>query len=362
MHTHAIVIPEPNRVELREVELTAPGPDDLVVQTVYTSISAGTERMLLAGRLPHPMLSFPIVPGYETVGRVVGRGANVPAELEGQLVYVGGARCFVGVNPAWGGQAATLIADHRRVVPLGAIDPRHGVLLALAATALHGVDLLATEITENTEISAITNAATSSETSVPSVANKLLVGKRALVLGQGPVGQIAARLLRRQGAWVAVTDREVSRLERAVADLKIGPDDPPLAERAQPAGPPGAPPPPAGEHTLAPFDAIVEATGSMAALAEALPLLANGGTILLLGYYEELRVPYMPLFLKQARLLTAREWAPGDLARCRDLLADGSLDLRALITHQLTVEQVSEAYHTALHDPACLKLVLDWSV
>ena len=48
MKTQAIVIPEPNRVELREVELTEPGPDDLVVRTAYTSISAGTERMLLA--------------------------------------------------------------------------------------------------------------------------------------------------------------------------------------------------------------------------------------------------------------------------------------------------------------------------
>src|SRR5581483_7419221 len=126
MMTHAIVIPEPNRVELREVELAEPGPDDVVVRTAYTSISAGTERMLLAGRLPHPMLSFPIVPGYETVGQVVAHGANVPAELAGQWVYVGGARCFVGVNSAWGGQAAALVVDHRRVVPLGEIAPCHG--------------------------------------------------------------------------------------------------------------------------------------------------------------------------------------------------------------------------------------------
>src|SRR5262245_36204350 len=117
MKTQAIVIPEPNRVELREVELTMPGPGDVVVRTIYTSISAGTERMLLAGRMPHPMLSFPVVPGYETVGRVVGLSADVPPELEGRWVYVGGARCFVGANPAWGGQAATLIVDHQRVVP-----------------------------------------------------------------------------------------------------------------------------------------------------------------------------------------------------------------------------------------------------
>ncbi|HEU4327986.1 MAG TPA: zinc-binding dehydrogenase [Roseiflexaceae bacterium] len=312
--TQAVVIPAPNQVELREVELTPPGPDDVVVQVAYTSISAGTERMLLAGRMPHPMLSFPVVPGYETVGRVVGGGANVPPNLEGQWVYVGGARCYVGLNPAWGGQAATLIVDHRRVVPLEGVDPRQGVLLALAATALHGVDLL-----------------------------ELRRAQRVLVLGQGPVGQIAARIARSRGHWVIASDRVASRLKLAVADLKIDSAEMPVADRVQ-----------------EPVDVIVEATGSMDALAGALPLLAAGGTILLLGYYDELRLPYMPLFLKQARLLTAREWGPGDLLECRDLLAEGTLDLAGLITHRLPIAQIERAYQLGLNDPECLKLLLEW--
>lgn len=337
MQTHAIVIPEPNRIELREVELTEPGPDDLVVATAYTSISAGTERMLLAGRLPHPMLSFPIVPGYETVGRVVVAGANVPAGWLDRWVYVGGARCFVGVNPAWGGQSATLIADYRRVVPLAGVPPEQGVLLALAATALHGIDLLDDDRRPTTD--------TSSRVADAGAPSSVVAGqaKRVLVLGQGPVGQIAARLARGRGAWVAVTDREASRLARSSADVLAQAGAAPLSEALG-----------------GPVQAIVEATGSMAALAEALPLLADGGTVLLLGYYDELRLPYMPLFLKQARLLTAREWAPGDLQRCHDLIASGALEVAGLITHQLPVEQVSEAYHTALHDPACLKLVMEW--
>jgi bacteriochlorophyllide a dehydrogenase len=333
MKTQAIVIPEPNRVELREVELIEPGPQDVVVRTAYTSISAGTERMLLAGRLPHPMLSFPIVPGYETVGQVARVGANVPTDLDGRWVYVGGARCYVGVNPAWGGQSANLIVDHTRVVPLDGLEPRHGVLLALAATALHGIDLLGDGgwVVGNSSSSPIPSS------HPPSTA------KRVLVLGQGPVGQIAARLAHARGYFVAVTDRSASRLERSVADLKVAADDPQL-------------------HDLIkrPFDTIIEATGSMAALAEALPLLADAGTVLLLGYYDELRLPYMPLFLKQARLLAAREWAPGDLARCRDLLADGTLDPAALLTHRLPATQVARAYEIALNDPECLKLVLEW--
>lgn len=312
--TQAIVIPEAGQVELREVALTEPGPADVVVRTAYTSISAGTERMLLAGRLPHPMLRFPLVPGYETVGRVVHVGADAPPELEGRWVYLGGARCFVDANPAWGGQAQTLICDRSRVVPLDGIEPQQGVLLALAATALHGLDVL--EARE---------------------------GQRVLILGQGPVGQLAARLARLRSAHVIVTDLNAQRLSVSVADQVVRTDDGPLAEVIG-----------------GPVDAIVEATGSMNALASALPCLNTGGTILLLGYYETLQLPYMPLFLRQARLLTAREWAPGDLVRCRDMLADGALDVARLITHRMPHEQVEEAYDIALNNADCLKLILEW--
>lgn len=310
----AVVIPQPGLVELRPVTLKMPGPDDVVVQTAYTSISAGTERMLLAGQMPHPMLQLPVVPGYETVGRIVAVGENVDAAWNGRWVYVGGAHCYEGINAAWGGQSATLFADVKRVIPLDGIEPRHGVLLALAATAVHGIDLIAP-----------------------------VAGSRILVLGQGPVGQLAARFAQAQGAWVAVSDRVASRLARAVGDVIINADSQPLNEALR-----------------EPVHTIIEATGSMAALASALPLLANGGSILLLGYYQTLQLPYMPLFLKEARLLTAKEWAPGDLLRCRDAIRSGSLEVGSLLTHTMPVTEVAVAYHTALNDLDCLKLVLAW--
>lgn len=313
-HTQAVVIPEPGRVTLQQVALKAPGPTDVVVETAYTSISAGTERMLLAGQMPHPMLQLPVVPGYETVGRVVDAGADIDRSWLGRWVYVGGAHCYDGINPAWGGQAATLFTDVQRVVPLDGVDPRHGVLLALSATALHGVDLL-----------------------------NLTGDERLLVLGQGPVGQLGARFAQAAGAWVAVTDKNANRLARASADRCVDVSAETLTDAVD-----------------EPVNVIVEATGSMAALAAALPLLAPGGTILLLGYYREVALPYMPLFLKEARLLTAKEWAPGDLARCRDAIADGTLDVSALLTHIRPIDDVAAAYDTALNDLECLKLVLDW--
>jgi len=315
MKTQAVVISQPGQVALQEVALRTPGPDDVVIQTAYTSISAGTERMLLNGQMPHPMLQLPVVPGYETVGRIVEIGDNVPKEWRDRWVYVGGALCYEGVNAAWGGQAATLFTDVKRVIPLDDVEPRHGVLLALAATSLHGVDVLQPQPAD-----------------------------RVLVIGQGPVGQLTARLLSGRDAWVAVADRSAARLAFAEGDMVINVNDQSLTD-----------------SITEPVSAIVEASGSMAALASALPLLANGGTILLLGYYDKLDIPYMPLFLKEARLLTAKEWADGDLLRCRDLIANGMLDVGALLTHDLPISSVDSAYQTALNDMDCLKLVLDWS-
>lgn len=313
-HATAVVISAPHTVALSEVPLTALAPHDVTVQTLYTSISAGTERMLMAGHMPHPMLQFPVVPGYETVGRITAVGSDVPSDMLGQIVYVGGARCFVGVNPAWGGQASRLHADYRRVVTLTGVEPAHGVLLALAATAMHGVDRAGE-----------------------------LHSKRVLVIGQGPVGQIAARIALLRGADVSVVDTNPQRLAHSKATTIIDVSTVPLAE-----------------HQLNAFDVIIEASGSMTALSGALTRLSSNATVVLLGYYDDVRLPYMPLFLAQATLVTAKEWAPGDLVRCRDLIADGVLDVGGLLTHAHAVGDIRAAYDTALHDANCLKLLLTW--
>jgi bacteriochlorophyllide a dehydrogenase len=317
--SRAVVIPRRNTVELRTVQVTEPRAGDVLIRTAYTSISAGTERMLLDGRMPHPALLFPVVPGYETVGQVVQVGAKAPKELLGQWVYVGGARCFRGVNPAWGGQSEYLSAEAERVVPLGAIDPATGVILALAATALHGVNVA--QIRRN---------------------------DRVLVLGQGIVGQLAARLARLQGAaHVAVADRVGVRLGVSQADQVIDITRESLDEAV-------------GEANI---NVLIEATGSMTALAGALPLLANHGRVLLLGYYDHINIPYAPVFMREAQILIAREWQfgpDGDLPRARDMIAANELDVRGLLTHRVPLDRIQAAYRLAFEDPSCLKLVVEW--
>lgn len=317
--SRAVVIPRRNTVELRTVQVLEPRAGDVLIRTAFTSISAGTERMLLDGRMPHPALLFPVVPGYETVGQVVQVGAKAPKELLGQWVYVGGARCFRGVNPAWGGQSEYISAEADRVVPLGTIDPATGVILALAATALHGVNV-----------------------------GQIRRNDRVLVLGQGIVGQLAARIARLQGAaHVAVADRVGVRLGAAQADQVIDITRESLDEAI-------------GEANI---NVLIEATGSMTALAGGLPLLANHGRVLLLGYYDNISIPYAPVFMREAQILIAREWqfgADGDLPRARDMIASGELDVSGLLTHRVPLDRIQAAYRLAFEDPSCLKLIVEW--
>ncbi|NJM06916.1 alcohol dehydrogenase, partial [Candidatus Gracilibacteria bacterium] len=58
--SQAVVIPKRNVIELRTVQVQEPRAGDVLVRTAFTSISAGTERMLLDGRMPHPALLFPV--------------------------------------------------------------------------------------------------------------------------------------------------------------------------------------------------------------------------------------------------------------------------------------------------------------
>jgi 3-hydroxyethyl bacteriochlorophyllide a dehydrogenase len=317
--SQAVVIPRRNVIELRTVQVQEPRAGDVLVRTAFTSISAGTERMLLDGRMPHPALLFPVVPGYETVGQVVQLGSRAPKELLGQWVYVGGARCFRGVNPAWGGQSEFLSVEAERVVPLKSLAPETGVILALAATALHGVNVA-----------------------------QIRRSDRVLVLGQGIVGQLAARLAKLAGAaHVAVVDRVAVRLGVSQADQVIDVTKESLDEAISDAN----------------INVLIEATGSMTALSGALPLLANHGKIVLLGFYDHINIPYAPVFMREAQILVAREWqfgADGDLPCARDLLASGELDVHGLLTHRVPLERIQAGYRLAFEDPSCLKIVVEW--
>ncbi len=183
----AIVFTAPGDIALREFELPAPEPQHLVVETIYSTVSPGTELRNLAGT-KESMGRFPTIPGYAVIGRVVEVGAAVRGWSVGEVVAAGGGEDrYPGHAWLWGGQASLhrYLPEDLIKLPEGA-DPWAYIFTELIAITHRG-------------ISATGPAA----------------GESAAVIGQGMVGALAARWLMHAGVRVTATDLVPERLERA---------------------------------------------------------------------------------------------------------------------------------------------------
>jgi 3-hydroxyethyl bacteriochlorophyllide a dehydrogenase len=309
LNTLAVVLERPEHLVLSRLNLTAPGEDDVVVDMEWSGISTGTERLLWTGRMPvFPGLGYPLVPGYESVGRIVEVGSQSGRQL-GERVFVPGAKCFGDVRGLFGGAAAKVVVPGARVT---AIDERlgeQGVLLALAATAYHAV------------------AAPGS--SHPD-----------LIIGHGVLGRLIARLgLLLSGRPPVVWEKNPNRIAGATGYPVISPDDDPRRD----------------------YRAIYDVSGDSAILDTLIGRLAPGGEIVLAGFYSDpLTFGFPAAFMREARIRVAAEWRDADLAAVKSLIESGALGLDGLITHRQEATDAAAAYRTAFTDPSCLKMILDW--
>jgi len=110
------------------------------------------------------------------------------------------------------------------------------------------------------------------------------------------------------------------------------------------------------------YGCIFDASGRSDLLDTWIGRLARGGEVVLAGFYAApLQFAFPPAFMREARLRIAAEWQPADMTATRALVESGALSLAGLITHTRPAAEAAEAYETAFSDPACLKMILDWS-
>ena len=309
MDSRAVILSKPGRVDLQRLELRDVGPDDVLVDVQWSGISSGTERLLWSGLMPDfPGMGYPLVPGYETVGRIVDAGSNASRRI-GSTIFVPGANAFKSVRSLFGGSASRLVVPSARAPSIDESLSDRGTLLALAATAHH-------------------IAPTDSDS------------QHELIVGHGALGRLLARLTICQGG-APPTVWEVN-AERRVGDFPY-----PVISTSQDA--------------RRNYSRICDVSGSGEILDELIGRLAPGGEIVLAGFYAEpLAFAFAPAFMREARLRIAAQWQPGDLAAVIALVVTGRLSLDGLITHHASASRPGNAYEQAFHDHACLKVVLDW--
>ena len=90
LKTQALFFPKVNEYEMTEVTLPDPGPRDIVVRTLISAISPGTERWIMRGK--HIGTKFPCIPGYHRIGIVESTGRDMKDFEAGDIVYGTGNR------------------------------------------------------------------------------------------------------------------------------------------------------------------------------------------------------------------------------------------------------------------------------
>jgi len=306
----AVVFERPEALALKDVELDSPGADDIVVEAEWTGISTGTEKLLWSGRMPEfPGMGYPLVPGYETVGRVVACGENAEFSV-GDRVFVSGARCFGEIRGLFGGAASRLVVQPDKLIPVGDRLEAEGILLALAATAHHALH---------------------------DAGRKALPG---LIIGHGVLGRLLARLAVALGQDdLVVWETEPRRHAGAQGYSVVTPDDDPRRD----------------------YRRILDASGDHHIIDGLVQRLSKNGEIVLAGFYaDKLSFTFPPAFMREASIRVVAEWTKADLRNVKLLIDAGSLTLDGLISHSTKADNAASAYPTAFSDPDCLKMVLDW--
>lgn len=232
-HAHAFWVAEPGRGEIRQSGLPTVGPDDVLVRTLRTAVSHGTETLVFRGEVPEDQRTTmrapfqqgqfpgPVKYGYLSVG-VVEQG---PDDLRGRTVF-----CLHPHQTAY-------------VVPAGAVTPVPEDVPPDRAVLAGAME---------TAVNALWDAAP-------------LVGDQVAVVGAGMIGCCVAGLLARfPGVEVTLVDVDASRAgvaESLGADF-ASPDDAPAGR-----------------------DLVVHASGTSAGLQLSLDLLRFEGTVLDLSWY-----------------------------------------------------------------------------
>lgn len=331
--TVAVVCEAPNQVVVREVECPDPGPGDVVVDTITSWISPGTELSTLRGdrihgdtsKSPTTPYSFPRIIGYQKIGRIVSIGSDVKGLAVGQIVFNTIGRVS-GMFEEWGGHLAQIVCPAEQVYPLPAgVNPEQfsGVVL--------------TQVGYNAGMRA-----------------PVQPGELAVVLGDGLVGLWTAQTLQHRGAKVWLVGRHEDRL--AKFKPRPGSGDR-VIKQARGESVEGL------KRELAePIAVLVETISTLKPFIELVPQMKQDGHLVCTGFYGLDDAVHIPnIRSKELSLHTPAGWTRRRMEATIDMLARGSLDAASMITHRLPYTEAAKAYRMlSNHEDNALGVLLQW--
>ncbi|MET3706100.1 L-idonate 5-dehydrogenase [Arthrobacter sp. UYEF6] len=339
----AVVAYAAGDLRVEAVPLVVPGPGEAVVEVAYGGICGSDLHYWLHGAAGESVLKAPMVLGHEISGTVVaaaadGTGPGVgtavavhpatpgpgagdvrwPADrpnLSPGCTYLGSAARFPHTDGAFA-RYVNLPSRMLRELPAG-VDLRTAALIEPAAVAWHAVARAGD-----------------------------VAGKSVLVIGCGPIGALAIAVLKRAGAVrITAVDVHTKPLEIAAvvgADqtLQAGDTDAIAAVQA---------------------DVVIESSGSHHGLASAIQSAGRGGTVVMVGLLPTGPQPVLiSLAITRELDLRGSFRFNNEIDDVITALADGTLHINPVITHEYPLSQGLEAFETARNSAESGKVLLNF--
>ena len=318
------------QVGVREVNLPDPAPNQILIETEVSAISAGTELAVYTGThqwLKDPNLpdwKFPFRPGYSAAGTIVAVGSDINGWKAGDRV------CFPGNHASH----EMLTMGHERGRLWQMPDNLTFDKAALGCISRYGLG--------------------------SPVRAGLTLGRSAAVLGLGIIGQFSLRCLIAAGAWPVVgIDAVPMRRDAAMkagADAVIDPGAGSIPEQLQ------------AFLKARGAEVVIDATGVPDAIPVAMSLACDAGQVIVVGsprgkannvnFYDDLHRRYIDvcgahgnMLFEPAHTRLAGAW---DINKAQNwllaALASGRLSLAGLVTHVITPDKLGDAYEGLMKD------------
>jgi L-iditol 2-dehydrogenase len=320
-----VIVTPDNRISTETYAIQAPEPDEVLVETICTLISAGTEL-----GTQEQVRGHDFTPGYSNVGRILAVGADAKEYRVGDRV--------LSLAPHASHVISSTAPHSLRPIPDGVTDAE-ATFGVLGSVAMHGVRKARIEL-----------------------------GEHVLVTGMGLVGQLVLRLVTGSGAEtltaVDLVDERLARAEAGGALHTVNPRTTDLKttvdQVTQDRG----------------LDVVIEASGYPDVLPQAFDLCRIGGRIILLGsiWHRKVEIDFMDFHEKELVLMGCHQpkcpihptatfpWTQQyNRGQILTMIADGRLDVRSLITHHLPFTEAKKGYRLLQKEQdQALGVVLQW--
>ncbi len=319
-----------------------PAPGEVLIRMAAGGICGSDLHYYNHGGFGAVRLREPMILGHEVAGHIAALGDGVHGLEVGELVAVSPSRpcgsctyCAQGaqnhcLNMRFYGSAMPfphiqgafselLVAEAGQCAPAGGLTPAEAAMAEPLAVVLHAARRAGD-----------------------------LMGKRVLVTGCGPIGLLAVLVARQAGAVEIVatdiSDFTLSMARQLGADLTVS-----VADTADPL---------AGYSARkGHFDVMFECSGVAQALAQAIPALRPGATILQLGLGGDMTLPVQAMTAKELSFKGSFRFHE-EFFTAVEMMVKKRLDVAPLITHRMPLDQAIAAFELASDRSRAVKVQL----